>query len=164
MTKKGKRARQKAKAAALAAAPINQVIILRGPSGSGKSTLARNITDDAQENGLSTATHSTDDYFLDTSGNYLFVPEKLQEYHAKNRAAFQQSLKNGVNVVVIDNTNILKVHYSQYWILARQYGYEVIEKTPETEWLFDPEGCRSHCTKNIDLYVIQRQITQFERF
>ncbi len=164
MPKKGKRARQKARATANANPLVRQVIILRGPSGSGKTTLAHQISDDAQENGLSTAIHSTDDYFLDSSGNYIFVPEKLQIYHAKNRNAFQQSLKDGVNIVVVDNTNILKVHYSQYWTVAKQYGYEVIEKTPDTEWLFDPEGCQRHCAKNIELYVIQRQIRQFEPF
>ena len=164
MAKKGKRARQKARAEAKANAPTQTVIIMRGPSGSGKTTSANLICNTSKEKGLSSAIHSTDTFFLDNLGNYVFDPKMLQEYHSKNRDAFQQSLKDGVNIVIVDNTNLLKEKYSQYWSLSRKFKYEVIEKMPETKWLFDAEDCHYHCTKDVPLYAIERQISQFEPF
>ncbi len=73
---------------------------MRGPSGSGKTTSANLICNTSKEKGLSSAIHSTDTFFLDNLGNYVFDPKMLQEYHSKNRDAFQQSLKDGVNILV----------------------------------------------------------------
>ena len=56
------------------------VIINRAIVGSGKTTISNCITQTIKTEGLSTAIHSTDDYFLTESKTYNFIPEKLKFY------------------------------------------------------------------------------------
>lgn len=51
--------------------------------------------------------HSTDSYFVDAAtGRYTFNPELLSINHQRNLDAFCASLAEGVNTVIVDNTNI----------------------------------------------------------
>lgn len=92
--------------------------IMRGVPGSGKSRIAKML---AGQDGV---IHSTDRYFM-VGGRYVYDPSKLSEYHARNRAAFEASLRAGVPVVICDNTNIRLVHMQPYVEMARAHSYEV---------------------------------------
>jgi len=95
-----------------------KVFVMRGIPGSGKSTLARQL---AGDNGK---IHSTDDYFL-VEGRYVFDSSKLHRNHQLNFSAFQRSLQEGVETVVLDNTNTQHWEYQEYVKLAEKMGYEV---------------------------------------
>ena len=67
--------------------------------GSGKSFLARKL----QSNGV---VLSTDDFFINPLGQYVFIPNKLPEAHDWNHKRAEREIKAGTNPVVIDNTNL----------------------------------------------------------
>lgn len=103
-----------------------KVYIMVGLPGSGKSTEAALIKEACASAGKSCEIHSTDHYFVDHWGEYKFEPEKLAQYHEYNREAFERSLENGKDVVIVDNTNLHRRHREAYAEIARDYGYEVI--------------------------------------
>ncbi len=90
--------------------------ILRGIPGSGKTTLAKIL---AEPEGV---IHSTDDYFYQ-GGVYRFQPERLPEFHEKNFAAFVNSLRAEIPIVVCDNVNREHRDYRRYVYAAREHGY-----------------------------------------
>ena len=98
------------------------VLIMRGIQGSGKSTMAKLL---CRPFGLNGKIHSTDSYFYDEQMNYRFNPTKLPEYRAKNLAAFEKSLKGGLEMVICDNVNARHAYYAEYVALAKKYGYRV---------------------------------------
>ena len=97
---------------------VRKVYIMRGVSGSGKSTKAREL---AGETGK---IHSTDDYFM-KDGVYNFDPRLLGRNHMRNFSAFQNSLNQGIPIVICDNTNSRHWEYEKYVEAARNHGYEV---------------------------------------
>jgi hypothetical protein len=83
------------------------VVIMRGLPGAGKSTRAAQLAARAAARQLSADVHSTDAFFVDAAtGVYAFNPELLGAHHAANQAAFRGSIAAGVDVVIVDNTNI----------------------------------------------------------
>jgi len=94
-------------------------IVMRGIPGSGKSSHARDLA------GPQGVIHSTDDFFM-VAGEYLFDPGKLRENHAKNLAAFKHSLAQGLDPVVVDNTNSKYWEYKPYVEAADDAGYMVV--------------------------------------
>ena len=100
-------------------------IINRAVSGSGKTTLTKNIVKELKNNNLDVVIHSTDEYFME-NGKYMFDINKLEEYHKKNFQQFTNSIKQGVDVVICDNTNIAPWQTEPYTKIARENGYKVI--------------------------------------
>lgn len=101
---------------------LQTCIILQGPSGSGKSSLSRVIQAGADADYRRLAKGeghkpcficSTDDFFLNEAGVYVFKKERLGEYHAKNQAKARLLLKEGQSVIV-DNTCIHKYEAKPY--------------------------------------------------
>ena len=82
------------------------LVILRGLPGSGKTSFAKELTEDLKKKGISTTTSSTDDYWYDDEGNYLFDPYFLRDAHEWNQNRVRQDLKANVSVVIVDNCNM----------------------------------------------------------
>ena len=101
------------------------VIINRAVPGSGKTTLTKSIVKELKSNNLDVAIHSTDEYFME-NGRYMFDITKLEEYHKKNLQQFTDSVKQGIDVVICDNTNIAPWQTEPYTKVARENGYKVI--------------------------------------
>jgi hypothetical protein len=105
---------------------LKVLIIMRGLPGSGKSTTAK-------AKGIGGAVFSTDDFFM-CDGRYVFVPSKISEAHAWNQARVNEAMENGVAPVVVDNTNVMKVHFQPYLDMAKLHGYTVEYVEPESWW------------------------------
>ena len=100
-------------------------VISRGIPGSGKSTFNKIFSEVCREAGYNISIHSTDDYHM-VDGKYVFQMDKLAWFHKRNHTAFCKSLSDGVNVVVVDNTNLKAKEYKNYSESAIDAGYPVI--------------------------------------
>lgn len=103
---------------------MKKVIIMRSPSGGGKSTKARELKRKYEDMGMSVSIHSTDDLFIQDNV-YKSDPSKIKQNHDKNFDNFRNSLRSGINIIIVDNTNINSFEYERYVNEARRNGYEV---------------------------------------
>jgi len=121
---------------------MNTVEINRGIPGSGKSTLTNFLLGECNRLGLSYACHSTDDLRI-VDGVYIFDPAKTGYYHNLNYTNFKTSLENGVNLVVVDNTNVVLKDFVKYVEAGKKAGYKVIEV------FFHPDELSKHIKRNL---------------
>ncbi len=99
---------------------IHRVVILRGIPGAGKSTYAKKLR---APTGVVEIV-SADDYFSRDDGVYRFVAHQLPAAHARCLLAFHEAIRDGVALVVVDNTNVTAVEIAPYYALALAYDYE----------------------------------------
>lgn len=93
------------------------VHILRGLSGSGKSTMAQSLVNMALAEGKTSVVCSADDFFM-VEGRYEFDPSKLDKTHDQCKSKFEKALAEGVDVIILDNTNTQHWEYQPYVDLA----------------------------------------------
>jgi len=133
--------------------------LLRGLSGSGKSTVAREYC--ASEDDL---VISTDDFFTDKEGNYVFDFAKLSDAHDYSRERAIRAMMDDVDHIIIDNTNTRWWEMMPYLVQARIYGYDV--ETVMVGSLEPLEVLEEYAARNkhgTPLEIIQRQASHFER-
>lgn len=104
------------------------LVLMRGLPGSGKTTLAKEMK------GPTGVVLSTDDFFCDKHGRYIYDPSKIGEAHQWNKHRAIQRLKQGKTPIIIDNTNLQAWEMKPYVQLALQYGYEVTILDVGTPW------------------------------
>lgn len=106
---------------------VKTVLFFRAVPGSGKTTFSNRIRDAVIGAGLTIAVHSTDTYYTNpVTRTYDFDIEKLPEFHLKNLTEFKESLGMGVDVVVVDNTNLRPWETEPYTDAARAAGYRIV--------------------------------------
>lgn len=104
-----------------------RVVIMQGFPGSGKSYWARNhVSLDGLHSGETTIV-SADHFFENPeTGEYRFDPTKLGQAHAECMRNFLVALDTeGVEVIVVDNTNITVDQMSPYYLVARSFNAKV---------------------------------------
>lgn len=144
------------------------LVICRGLPGSGKSTFAKQLLDDAMSvviNGMTIC--SADDYFLRPDGVYDWNPKYLKNAHEWCFNEVNYSMNSGdiwfdCELIVLDNTNILKSHYKKYLDLAKEMDYDVVEIVIGS---FDDDfikQCAERNTHAVPLETIQNMAKKFE--
>lgn len=131
--------------------------ILRGCSGSGKSFLAKEL---AGEDGQ---IFSADDYFM-KDGKYKFNPSEISLAHVWNQQRILNAIVAQVPDIIIDNTNITLWEMRQLKTIvsrAKENGYNVEIKTPNTPWAFDAEELTKRNQHGVPLSIIQKKLRQF---
>jgi tRNA uridine 5-carbamoylmethylation protein Kti12 len=104
------------------------VIILRGIPGSGKSTVAKLIQSLGWLNQIRIC--SADDYFIDRQTNeYKWNPRLLGEAHEYCKQNFVKAIRNEIDIIIVDNTNIKHKDFCFYKEVARQNNYKTIVLT-----------------------------------
>ncbi|KAG0708058.1 NEDD4-binding protein 2-like 1 [Chionoecetes opilio] len=104
------------------------LVVMRGLPGSGKTTLAREVK------GPNGVVLSTDDFFCDKHGQYLYDASRIGEAHQWNKHRTIKRLKQGKTPILIDNTNLEVWEMKPYFQLALQYGYDVDLLHTATPW------------------------------
>ena len=96
---------------------MNNLILVRGVSGAGKSTIAPMFKN--------AVLVSTDDFFLDEYGEYVFDANSLVINHQFCQIAVKMMMKDNEELIVVHNTFTADWEMDAYFDLARQYGYAV---------------------------------------
>ena len=96
---------------------MNNLILVRGVSGSGKSTIAPMF-----ENAVLV---STDDFFLDEYGEYIFDANSLVINHQFCQLAVRMMMQDDEKLIVVHNTFTADWEMDAYFDLAKKYGYTV---------------------------------------
>ena len=96
---------------------MNNLILLRGVSGAGKSTIAPMFKN--------AVLVSTDDFFLDEYGDYIFDANSLIINHQKCQLAVDMMMQDNEELIVVHNTFTKEWEMNAYFDLARKYEYAV---------------------------------------
>ena len=96
---------------------MNNLILVRGVSGAGKSTIAPMFKNDVLV--------STDDFFLDEYGEYVFDANSLVINHQFCQIAVKMMMKDNEELIVVHNTFTADWEMDAYFDLAREHGYAV---------------------------------------
>ena len=97
---------------------MNNLILVRGVSGAGKSTIAPMFKN--------AVLVSTDDFFLDEYGEYVFDANSLVINHQFCQIAVKMMMmEDKEELIVVHNTFTEDWEMDAYFDLARQYGYAV---------------------------------------
>lgn len=96
---------------------MKAVLIMRGLPGSGKSTLARELAKAVPDSLIVSA----DDFFM---GGPIDT-KALGHAHAFCQRKFEQALKDGTELIIVDNTNTTKSEIRIYADKAQEFGYEL---------------------------------------
>jgi len=132
------------------------MVLMRGVPGSGKSTKAKEIARaHMQEGGTSVAICATDDYHM-KDGVYVFQREKLGYFHTQNCIRVYELMKLGIELVIVDNTNIKRRDMQAYVSNAGSCGYEVQEVVVGKEFLIPSMDMNPHAFNDYIQMCAQR--------
>ena len=119
--------------------------------------------------GQSVVICSTDSYFLNEDGEYVFDASKLGQYHGMNQYKAHQYMFMKTGLVIIDNTNTTHKEMKPYKESAEQFGYEVEEEWVDEVELLDPEAlpsyidiCAERNTHGVPKEAIERMAKRFQ--
>lgn len=132
------------------------LIIMRGLPGSGKSTLAREMK------GARGVVLSTDDFFCDKHGKYIYEPAKIGEAHQWNQHRASLRLKQGKSPIIIDNTNLQVWEMKPYVKMALQYGYDVELLDADTPWRLNAKELGKRNSHGVPTKKIEEMKERYE--
>jgi len=131
---------------------------MRGLPGSGKSTLAKQL---AGQNGQ---VFSADDYFQ--QGNeYKHDAKQLPLAHVWNQQRILNAIAAKIPTIVVDNTNVTRWEMEQLRTCvqkAKDAGYNVEIKMPDTPWAWNAEELARRNQHNVPLSTIQKRLNKFD--
>lgn len=140
------------------------LVIMRGLPGSGKSSLARLILKSCYPNkNFNLSLLSTDDYFLKGKNTYVYDVTKLQYAHAWNQSRAAVALQQGLNPVVIDNTNLEYWEMQPYILLGKNMGYTIEILEPFTSWAFKVNELAKRNTHGVPKEKIKSMLTRYDK-
>lgn len=103
---------------------MKRLYIMQGIPGSSKSTVAKVFQIGFNSEGKSCTIRSTDDQFM-VDGIYVFNRDKIYQHHKTNQRLVQTDMETGIDVIIVDNTNIKAKEAGNYINMANTYGYSV---------------------------------------
>lgn len=96
---------------------MKTIVCLRSLPGAGKSSLAKIIAEN--KNAIIC---EADDYFM-VNGEYKFDATKLGFAHAQCQNKVIESIKNGVDLIIVSSTSSTEKEVNVYKNLAEQHNY-----------------------------------------
>lgn len=107
-----------------------QLKILCGIPGSGKSFTAKTLAPAPN-------IFSTDNFWIDENGRYMFSISKLRQAHEWNQRCVEAAMMEATTPIVIDNTNTTPKERKPYIDLANKYGYDYELVFPTSPWFVE---------------------------
>jgi predicted kinase len=105
------------------------------------------------------AIHSTDEYFVNEDGKYIFNHRMIGRFHQQNFNAFRKSLDKKISTVICDNTNVTVWEFKKYVREAKDAGYIVSVVTMPIP---DINVAVERNTHNVPREVIDNMIKKWE--
>jgi NEDD4-binding protein 2 len=136
---------------------MKKLIIIRGISGSGKSFLAKSIA----EKYSCYIILSTDDFFI-KNNEYKFDHNYLGAAHNWNYARCCKAVFDGIENIIIDNTNTQFWEFEKYCKIGLQNNYEIEVVEPDTPWKYDVEELTKRNTHGVPKETIQKMLDRME--
>nr|CAD7419229.1 unnamed protein product [Timema poppensis] len=140
------------------------MVLMRGLPGSGKSHLAKLLVKRTVGGDYRNFVFSTDDYFYQSSGKYIFDPSKLPDAHDWNHGRVEFKLRGGVTPVVVDNTNLQAWEMHPYAKLAIKYGYVLEVLEPYTPWRFREKELAERNIHGVPQQKIRAMLERYEGY
>lgn len=141
---------------------MKRVRVMRGLPGSGKSTRARKAQQEAEKQGQTAVICSADDFFITRDGSYVFKPARLGEAHHQCLVKFIEALFAGIDLVIVDNTNIRVPEFILYMKLAKIAGRMIeidgakhISVAEITMW-------HARCVHDVPMETMKKRAEQWE--
>lgn len=100
-----------------------ELILVRGLPGSGKSTLGNIILQLPNNNPQEVL--STDDFFINNDGEYIFDVSKLKEAHNYCQFRCSERMRQQRARIVVANTFTEEWEMEPYFEMANRYNYRV---------------------------------------
>lgn len=109
-----------------------KLIILRGLPGSGKSTITAELVRIATELKISHVVVCCDDFFM-VGDSYVFDQSKLKQVHDDCLIKAQQAMDSGVQLIIVDNTNVCYEELCPYVQYGLYKDYIITFQEPANE-------------------------------
>ena len=140
-----------------------QLIVVRGCPGTGKSTLSTVLAQEAEAKGILSVICSCDDFFM-VKGEYKFEGSKLALNHSKCLDKARKAIDQGINRIIIDNTNVCLSEFKAYIQYALNADYIVTLMEPDTSWAKSKEVdiCMKMGTHNVPQQAYDRMLAKWE--
>jgi len=106
-------------------------ILLRGAPGAGKSKLARELA-----GSLGGKIYSADELLM-AEDVYVWSPALVHAAHCICQQLVNLAMSRGEMVIVVDNTHLKPRQARPYVEMAKQHGYDIIVREPNTPWKHD---------------------------
>lgn len=142
---------------------MKAVYLNRGLSGSGKTTRALRLRDILVESGDSVVIVSNDHFLTDpVTGVYHWTPELATRAKDQCLKAFAQALADGVDAVIVDNTNLSAKVCRPFVEQALKAGYRVVFLEPDTPWAFDLDVLVERNTHAVPRAALEQQLRAWQ--
>lgn len=135
------------------------MLVIRGLAGSGKSTIVREI----EKIYPGSVSCSADQFFLNTeTGEYQFDRSQLAQAHKWCQSKAEEACRNRVNIVIVDNTNVMKWEMGPYFKLADKYRYSVVVVEPRTPWRFNIDELTRRNKHGVNRDILSKKVKDWQ--
>lgn len=142
-----------------------ELVVLSGLPGFGKSTYARNFVEafTTTNEGATTKICSADDFHINKeTGEYEFDPTKTAQAHSWCKSEVLKAVADGVDLVIVDNTNLSHWEREVYIDIGRLFCQSVAVHFLVEEKLFVARGLARRNVHGVPDDVLGKMLMNYD--